>query len=156
MYNHEAGTVLFYQNGEVVTGQGMPEESNWDCIYIGTTTEYPPPGGICSEAYEWSLFHGAIDEVFIFGTALTPTQLDAIYQQGATAIMEIATQTASHAPPQSRDKLKYSFQRLIGISEDTALMATRWRPDNVPPMQPAQLTLVDASDPTNIKAKGTY
>jgi uncharacterized repeat protein (TIGR01451 family) len=50
----------------------------------------------------------------------------------------------------------YDLPRLIGVSGDTAIMATVWRPDNYTPSQPAKLVLVDASDPSDIVRRGEY
>ena len=50
----------------------------------------------------------------------------------------------------------YSVPRLIGVSGDIVIMATKWRPGNYPPEQPAKLVLVDASDPSSITRRGEY
>jgi len=50
----------------------------------------------------------------------------------------------------------YTVPRLIGVSGDLAIMATKWRPGNYPPEQPAKLVLVDASDPSDITRRGEY
>lgn len=65
VYDQAAGSVLLYVDGATRTETGT-EYSGWNYIRIGSNPSFG------------EYFKGVIDDVFIFDTALTPAQLDAL------------------------------------------------------------------------------
>ena len=150
VYDDVADTVTLYVNDQVFSGTTQITYDIYNNFFIGASASkpstYPPE----------RFFDGLIDNVFVFGEALSPAQIDTIRVNGRTGIEQVAAEFSDRPSEQYDAVTIYAVPRLIGVSGDIAIMSSHWRPRNYYPNQPGRLMLVDVTDPYNIFTRGEY
>ena len=145
VYDLTAGTSTLYVDDQIIDGiRGTSSWAGFDYTYIGF-----------SPFYEDFYFHGSIDNAFFYGLPLSGEQINRIRTGGAVEILQLGDElsiTGGEPEPLHPSRLP----RLIGINGNVAILAQTWIPDNYPHSQPAELILVDTSNPANLMKVGAY
>ncbi len=145
VYDQANGTVTLYQDDDAFSVNGTVDDG-YNSIYIGSTAREGNLSGYT--------FHGSIDNVFFFGTALSEEQIATIRNNGIQGIYQVNNETVSMKNPLPTDEQFWYLRKLIGVHGDMVLMSQKyWVYD---PIHPAELILINVSDPSNPIEKGTY